>query len=128
MNAGKKILIGFAVLVGIVILFGAIGTASQDKPRPEADICTSGYDALDTDTRFECAKKACKVYRRELAEVEFLNDIQCIGGSLADVVRLWQALYDNFDMDDDLILTIEKREEDGERNENMVKEAKWTWE
>lgn len=57
MNAGKKILIGFAVLVGIVILFGAIGKASQDKPRPEADICTSGYDALDTDTRFECAKK-----------------------------------------------------------------------
>lgn len=57
MNAGKKILIGFAVLVGIVILFGAIGKASQDKPRPEADICTSGYDALDADTRFECAKK-----------------------------------------------------------------------
>lgn len=57
MNAGKKILIGFAVLVGIVILFGAIGKASQDKPRPEADICTSGYDALDTDMRFECAKK-----------------------------------------------------------------------
>lgn len=38
MNAGKKILIGFAVLVGIVILFGAIGTESQNKPRPEADI------------------------------------------------------------------------------------------
>ena len=57
MNAGNKILIGFAFLVGIVILFGAIGTASQDKPRHEADICTSGYDALDTDTRFECAKK-----------------------------------------------------------------------
>lgn len=57
MNAGKKILIGFAVLVGIVILFGAIGKASQDKPRPADDICASGYDALDTDTRFECAKK-----------------------------------------------------------------------
>lgn len=57
MNAGKKTLIGFAVLVGIVIMFGAIGKASQDKPRPEADICTSGYDALDTDMRFECAKK-----------------------------------------------------------------------
>lgn len=57
MNAGKKILIGFAVLVGIIILFGAIGQASQDKPRSEADICASGYDALDTDARFECAKK-----------------------------------------------------------------------
>lgn len=57
MNAGKKILIGFAVLVGIIILFGAIGQASQDKPRSEAGICTSGYDALDTDARFECAKK-----------------------------------------------------------------------
>ena len=57
MNAGKKILIGFAVLVGIIILFGAIGNASQDKPRSEADICAFGYDALDTDARFECAKK-----------------------------------------------------------------------
>lgn len=37
----------------------------------------------------DIAEKACKIYRRELAEVEFLNDIQCIGGSLADVVRLW---------------------------------------
>lgn len=57
MNAGKKILIGFAVLVGIVILFGAIGKARPDKPRSEADICASGYDALDTDARFQCAKK-----------------------------------------------------------------------
>lgn len=63
----------------------------------------------------DIAEKACKVYRRELAKVEFLNDIQCIGGSFADVVRLWEALYDNFDCDDDLILTIERREvqEDG---------------
>lgn len=85
MNAGKKILIGFAVLVGIVILFGAIGKASQDKPRPEADICTSGYDALDTDTRFECAKKrhlnamtgghpkAVAALRRHLKYPETLN-------------------------------------------------------
>lgn len=43
----------------------------------------------------DIAEKACKVYRRELAEVEFLNDIQCIGVSLADAVRLWEALYDN---------------------------------
>lgn len=63
----------------------------------------------------DIAEKACKVYRRELAEVEFLNDIQCIGGSFADVVRLWEALYDNFDLDDELLLTLEKREvqEDG---------------
>lgn len=47
MNAGKKILIGFAVLVGIVILFGAIGTASQDKPRPADDICETVEEVME---------------------------------------------------------------------------------
>lgn len=85
MNAGKKTLIGFAVLVGIIILFWAIGAASQDKPRHEADICTSGYDALGTDARFECAKKkhlnamtgshpkAVAALRRHLKYPETLN-------------------------------------------------------
>lgn len=66
----------------------------------------------------DIAEKACEVYRRELAEVEFLNDIQCIFESLADVVRLWEALYDNFDVDDELLLTIEKREEQGDGTDN----------
>lgn len=63
----------------------------------------------------DIAEKACKVYRRELAEAEFLSDIQCIVDSLVDVMRLWEAAYDNFDCDDKLILTIERREvqEDG---------------
>ena len=60
----------------------------------------------------DIAEKACKAYRKELAEVEFLSDIQCIFDSLADVMRLWEAAYDNFDHDDKLILTIERREEE----------------
>lgn len=60
----------------------------------------------------DIAETACKVYRRELSEVEFLNDIKYISDSLVDVVRLWEALYDNFDVDDELILTIERREEE----------------
>lgn len=62
----------------------------------------------------DIAEKACKAYRKELAEAEFLSDILCIFDSLADVVRLWEALYDNFDVDDELILTLEKREEDND--------------
>ena len=34
----------------------------------------------------DIAEKACKVYRRELAEVEFLSDVKCISDSLVDVV------------------------------------------
>ena len=59
----------------------------------------------------DIAEKACGVYRKDLAEVEFFSDIQCIFDSLADVMRLWEAVYDNFDVDDELILTIERREE-----------------
>lgn len=68
----------------------------------------------------DIAEKACKAYRKELAEAEFLSDIQCIFDSLADVMRLWEAVYDNFDCDDELILTIERREakEDGSDNRN----------
>ena len=58
----------------------------------------------------DIAETACKAYRKELAEAEFLSDIQCIFDSLADVMRLWEAVYDNFDCDDELILTIERRE------------------
>lgn len=59
----------------------------------------------------DIAEKACKVYRKDLAEAEFMCDIQCISESLADVVRLWEAVDDNFDCDDELLLTIERREE-----------------
>ncbi len=58
----------------------------------------------------DICEKACGLYRKELAEAEFLSDIQCIFDSLADVLRLWEAVYDNFDLDD-LILTLEKRKE-----------------
>lgn len=58
----------------------------------------------------DIAEKACKAYRKELAEAEFLSDIQCIFDSLADVMRLWEAVYDNFDCDDELVLTLERRE------------------
>lgn len=58
----------------------------------------------------DIAEKACKVYRRDLAQVEYLSDIECISDSLADVIRLWNAAND-FDCDDELILTLERREE-----------------
>ena len=59
----------------------------------------------------DIAEKACKAYRQELAEAEFFSDILCIFESLAEVMRLWEATEDNFDCDDELLLTIEKREE-----------------
>lgn len=58
----------------------------------------------------DICEKACKTYRQELAEAEFFSDIQYIFDSLSDVIRLWEA-GDNFDLDDELILTIEKRED-----------------
>lgn len=72
---------------------------------------------IGTASLADIAEKACKAYRTELAEAEFFSDIQCISDSLADVMRLWEAIYDNFDCDDELILTIERREvkEDDER-------------
>lgn len=75
---------------------------------------------IGTASLADIAEKACKAYRKELAEAEFFSDIHCIFESLADVMRLWEAAYDNFDCDDELILTIEKREEkeDGSDNRN----------
>ena len=58
----------------------------------------------------DIAEKACKAYRQELAEAEFYCDIHCIVESLAEVMRLWEAAYDNFDCDDELVLTLETRE------------------
>lgn len=75
---------------------------------------------IGTASLADIAEKACKAYRKELSEAEFFSDIHCIFESLADVMRLWEAAYDNFDCDDELILTIEKREEkeDGSDNRN----------
>ena len=67
---------------------------------------------IGTASLADIAEKACKAYRKELAEAEFLSDIQCIFDSLADVMRLWEAAYDNFDCDDKLILTLERLEEE----------------
>lgn len=58
----------------------------------------------------DIAEKACKAYRQELAEAEFYCDIHCIFESLAEVMRLWEATEDNFDCDDELVLTLETRE------------------
>lgn len=54
---------------------------------------------------------ACKAYRQELVAAEFFCDIKYIFDSLANVMRLWEAVFDNFDVDDELVLTIERREE-----------------
>lgn len=59
----------------------------------------------------DIAEKACKAYRKELAEAEYLSEIRCISDSLANVVRLWEAVDVNFDYDDELVLTIERRKE-----------------
>lgn len=59
---------------------------------------------------YDIAEKACKVYRKELAEAEFFCDIECIYKSLADVMKLWDVVND-FDLDDEIVLTLEKREE-----------------
>ena len=59
----------------------------------------------------DICEKVCEVYRKELAEAEFYCDIDCIFKSLADVMKLWGAIDDNFDLDDELLLTLEKREE-----------------
>lgn len=67
---------------------------------------------IGTASLSDITEKACAVYRHELAEAEFLSDIQCIFDSLADVMRLWEAAYDNFDCDDELILTLERRKEE----------------
>ena len=66
---------------------------------------------IGTASLADIAEKACKAYRKELAEAEFYCDIDCIFKSLADVMKLWDAVND-FDCDDDLILTLERREEE----------------
>ena len=67
---------------------------------------------IGTASLADIAEKACKAYRKELAEAEFFSDIQCIFDSLADVMRLWKAAYDNFECDDELVLTLEKGQND----------------
>lgn len=65
---------------------------------------------ISVSSLYDIAEQACKTYRKELAEAEFYCDIDCIFKSLADVMRLWEAAYDNFDCDDELVLTLETRE------------------
>ena len=65
---------------------------------------------ISVSSLYDIAEKACKAYRKELAEAEFYCDIDCIFKSLADVMKLWDAVND-FDCDDELLLTLEKREE-----------------
>lgn len=65
---------------------------------------------ISASSLYDIAEKACKAYRKELAEAEFYCDIDCIFKSLADVMKLWDAVND-FDCEDELILTIKRREE-----------------
>lgn len=64
-------------------------------------------------------EKACGVYRKDLAEAEDMSDVSYIFESLADVMKLWDAVS-GFDCDDELLLTLERREEqeDGSDNRN----------
>ncbi len=55
-------------------------------------------------------ESACELYRQKLAEADDMYEVKPLSESLEDVIRFWQAA-DNFDVDDELILTIEKREE-----------------
>lgn len=63
----------------------------------------------------DIAEKACEVYRQDLAEAEGFRDIHHIFGCLSNVIRLWEAVEDKFDYDDELVLTLERqeKEEDG---------------
>jgi hypothetical protein len=58
----------------------------------------------------DIAETACKAYRKELAEAVGMIDVEYIFESLADVIKLWDTVH-TFDCDDELILTIERREE-----------------
>ena len=55
-------------------------------------------------------ENACGAYRKELAEAVDMVDVQYIFNSLADVMKLWDAVG-GFDCDDELLLTLERREE-----------------
>lgn len=56
-------------------------------------------------------ESACKLYRQRLAESDDMDKIKSIIERLVDVMLLWEAA-DNFDVDDELLLTIEKRDEE----------------
>lgn len=58
----------------------------------------------------DITEKACEVYRRELAEAEDMEEVKCVFYALEDAMRLWTAVS-GFDCEDDLLLTIERREE-----------------
>lgn len=60
-------------------------------------------------------EKACDVYRKELFEAEDMDEVKRVFYGLDDVIRLWEAFDDNFDCDEELLLTLERREvqEDG---------------
>ena len=62
----------------------------------------------------DIAAKACDVYRKELFEAEDMDEVKCVFYGLEDVMRLWMVV-NGFDCEDDLIVTIERREaqEDG---------------
>lgn len=59
----------------------------------------------------DICEKACKIYRQELVEAEFMVDVRYIFDSLADVMKIWDAT-NGFDCEAELVLTIEKREEE----------------
>lgn len=58
----------------------------------------------------DICEKACKAYRRELFDAMDMVDVRYKFDSLADVMKLWDAV-NGFDCDE-LLLTIEKRDEE----------------
>ncbi len=62
------------------------------------------------DSLSEIIVSACKLYRQKLAEVDDMYEVKRLSENLLDVARLWDAV-DNFDDEDELLLTIERREE-----------------
>lgn len=56
-------------------------------------------------------ESACELYRQKLAEAENMYEIKSLTESLVDVMLLWEAA-DNFDVDDGLLLTIERLDEE----------------
>lgn len=58
----------------------------------------------------DIVEKACGVYRKDLAKADYPSDIKHIFECLSHVMRLWGVVEDNFDYDDELLLTLERRE------------------
>lgn len=62
----------------------------------------------------DITEKACEKHKQTLDNLCACDiyDIKCVIECLEDVIKLWEAVDDNFEDDDELILTIERRTEE----------------